>query len=105
MTCFTGLELCQPKSIPSIELINENKASNGLLSYVSEFYIAVSQTGRNFECYKNCSKFQVNEKDLILKGLYQSYRFVLENLQAKNIRVYPTKWVGSPKLSVFFEYN
>ena len=72
---------------------------------MSEFYIAFSQTGRNFECYKNCTKFQVNQKDLTSKGLYQSYRLDLGNLQAKNIRVYPTKWVGTPKLSVFFDYN
>lgn len=91
--------------MPSIDLINENKFNTGLVSYVSEFYVVYSQTGRNFECFKNCTKFQVTQKDLSLKGNYQSYHFDMGNLQAKNVRVYPTKWVGTPKLSVFYDYD
>lgn len=40
-----------------------------------------------------------------MKGNYQSYRLALGSLRAKNIRVYPTKWVGTPKLSIFFDYK
>ena len=75
------------------------------MSYVSEFYIAFSVTGRNFECFNNCTKFQVGQKDLVMKDSLQSYRFNLGNLQAKNVRVYPTKWVGTPKLSIFYDYK
>lgn len=105
LTCFTGLELCEPRGISYIDLINENKLSTGLMSYVSEFYLAYSVTGRNFECYNKCEKIQVTQKDLSMKGNYQSYRLALDNLKAKNIRVYPTKWVGTPKLSVFYDYK
>lgn len=56
LTCFTGLELCEPRNIAFLDLINENKHSSGLMSYVSEFYIAYSVTGRNFECYNQCNK-------------------------------------------------
>ena len=75
------------------------------MSYVSEFYISYSQTGRNFECYKNCTKIQVAQKDLALKDNYQSFKLNLGNLQAKNVRIYPTKWVGTPKLSIFYDYK
>ncbi len=38
-------------------------------------------------------------------GNYRSIIVNLPGLFAKNLRVYPTKWVGTPKLSVLFDYQ
>jgi hypothetical protein len=76
-----------------------------LSSYVSEFYITYSQNGRSFECYKKCERFHVAQKDLSIRGNYQSVNLELGDLVASNVRVYPTKWIGTPKLSILYDYD
>jgi hypothetical protein len=56
-----------------------------------------SLDGNAFNCYQKCRKFQSNDK------LYSV--LPLEDLTAKNVRVYPTDWIGKPEFYVAYEYK
>ena len=80
--CWTGLQLCQSRNISNIRLTCGSE--NG---QVRQFYIMYSLDGKTFNCYQKCRKFQVSDK---------TYQLKLEDVVAKNLRVYPTDWVGKP---------
>lgn len=53
-----------------------------------------SLDGKAFHCYQKCRKFQSNDQ------LYA--KVALEDLVAKNVRVYPTDWIGKPEFYVAY---
>ena len=91
--CFTGLQLCQPRQINSLDLIF---ATGGA---VSEIYMTYSVDGRNYNCYNACAKIAVSA------GPSGNWTYSFNNLTAEGIRIYPTKYSGSPSFSPAFFYQ
>ena len=90
--CFTGLQLCQPRTISALSL---NFGSAGA---VSEFYLTYSVDGRSYNCFNACAKIPVNS---VVNG---TFNYSLSNLQAQGVRIYPTKYAGSSNFSPVFYY-
>lgn len=90
-TCFTGLELCHPRSIDSLSVA----VNSGSLK---RYYLSYSLDGKNFNCFEQCRHILYNDK--IVRNV-----IILNNLQAKNIRVYPVEWTGSPNIKVTYDYS
>ena len=91
--CFTGLQLCQPRRIENIKV----SCGQDVKDLVREFYLMYSIDGRAFNCYQKCRKFQVGNENL-------EYLLKLDDVTAKNLRVYPTDWIGKPDFSVLYNY-
>lgn len=91
--CFTGLELCQQKEITGVTLNFQDS------NYVSEFYLTYSIDGRSFNCYKSCLKYSVSNVT------NNSFNLQLDGLSAQGVRIYPTKYKGTPKFNPTFFYN
>lgn len=91
--CFTGLQLCQPRQINSVNL------SFGAGGSVSEFYLTYSMDGRNYNCYNGCAKIAIPV------GASGNWSFSFNNFTAQGIRIYPTKYNGSPSFSPAFFYQ
>lgn len=89
--CFSGLELCQQRTVNTVTI----GCTEGLLKKV---YITYSGDGVNFSCFEKCRHFILNdnlaENVLILNGLL-----------AKNIRVYPVEWTGTPSVRISYDYS
>ena len=80
--CWSGIELCEPKSVTAVNFPLV-ASGNGA---ISEFFIDYSLDGSYFSCYNNCSPISVT-----------TTRYVLGTpLKAKNVRIHPTKWTGTP---------
>mgnify|MGYP003692183517 CR=1 FL=1 len=91
--CFTGLSLCQSRKMDQVRISTGENNNN----YVREFYLMYSLDGRVFNCYQKCRKFHVGDSLM--------YNLDLENLYAKNVRVYPTDWIGKPEFFVAYDYQ
>lgn len=86
-----GLELCEPKEITGFELKPDGK-SDGIIEAV---YLKYSKDGVQFDCYNSCKEIRlVNSKYQLDPHAYGS-----------KLRVFPTKWSGSPSYSVSFTYH
>ncbi len=89
--CFTGLELCQERTINSLKIgITEGG--------VKKIYITYSIDGQNFNCFENCRHLILNEKQ-------NESTLNLNGLLAKNLRVYPLEWTGSPNIKIAYDYS
>lgn len=86
--CFTGLELCQARTISSFQL----ECTEGS---VTKLYVTYSLNGQDFNCFEKCREFAVEQIP---------YSLNLHSLLAKNVRVYPVEWKGIPKMHVSYEY-
>lgn len=86
--CFTGLELCQARTIDSLTV----SATEGTLKKI---YITYSIDGRSFNCFEKC-------RHVLMDGA--SNVVILNRLLAKNVRVYPVEWIGTPSLHVAYNY-
>ena len=74
--CFTGLELCQARTLNSVSI----DCSGGV---VTEVYLTYSIDGYNFNCFEKCRHIILSELPATIE---------LYGLLAKNLRVYPVKW-------------
>lgn len=88
--CFTGLQLCQLKTITSLSL---NFGAGGVV----EFYLTYSVDGRSYNCFNGCAKIPVN-------AVGNSFSYSLNNLNAVGVRIYPTKYSGNANFSPIFYY-
>lgn len=91
--CFTGLQLCEKKNITSLILNFQDPTS-----VVQEFYLTYSVDGRSYNCYESCKKFAVQTSN-------NRFELRLDGLKAQGVRIYPTKFMGSPKFSPVFFYE
>jgi hypothetical protein len=91
--CFTGLQLCQPRQINSVSL---NFGAGGS---VTEFYLTYSVDGRSYNCYNGCAKVTVPA------SANSAFNYTFNGLTASGIRIYPTKYSGSPSFSPAFFYQ
>lgn len=89
--CFTGLELCQARSISSITV----SCNQG---WVSKIYLTYSIDGKSFNCYEKCREIAISPED-------GGNTVNLNNLLAKNIRVYPVEWEGSAEMKIEYCYE
>lgn len=64
---------------------------------MTEFYLMYSIDGKVYNCYEKCRKISV--------GKQNEFKMNFDNLTAKNIRVYPTAWVGRPNFAVSYNYE
>ncbi len=90
--CFTGLQLCQARTINSLTLSFANGGN------VNEFYLTYSVDGRSYNCFNGCAKIQVN-------AVGNSFSYSLNNLKAVGVRIYPTKYSGNSNFSPIFYYE
>lgn len=89
--CFTGLELCQQRTINSVKI----STTDGVLKKV---YLTYSIDGANFNCFEKCRQFVLNDK-------LPENELILNGLSAKNLRIYPAEWTGSPNIKVVYDYS
>jgi hypothetical protein len=92
--CFTGLQLCEPKTIRSLTLTFESPSN-----YITEFYLTYSVDGRSYNCYENCKGFKID------KCTNNAFSMKLDNLKAQGVRIYPKNYQGSAKFSPTFFYE
>ena len=89
--CFTGLELCQQRTINSIKI----SFTEGCLKRV---YVTYSIDGSSFNCFEKCRQFVLDDKQ-------PENTLILNNLSAKNLRVYPVEWTGLPNIKIAYDYQ
>ena len=89
--CWMGVEVCEPREIKGFS-INPNADSIGAIETV---VVKFSRDGVEFNCYADCKEI----------FLHKSGSYLLDpSVVATKLRVYPTKWTGSPSYSVTFNY-
>lgn len=87
--CFTGLELCQPRTISQLTV----DCTGGK---VSEIYVTYSIDGVNFNCFEKCRHIGLVDIPATVQ---------MSGLLAKNVRVYPVTWSQTPKMSISYDYS
>lgn len=90
-TCFTGLELCQQRTINSLR-ISVNEGS------LKRVYLTYSVDGYNFNCFEKCRYFILNDK-------LPENQLICNGISAKNLRVYPVEWTGTPNIKIAYDYS
>ena len=88
--CWAGIESCEPKKIKGFYLVYNQNCSDT----VSEVTIEYSTDGLTFQCYKNCSS-------IALSGSSMAFP---EAVLAEKLHVHFSKYIGSPKFGIKFDF-
>lgn len=90
-TCFTGLELCQQRQINWVRI----STTEGILRRV---YMTYSVDGVNFNCFEKCRHFVLDDK-------LPENNLMCNGISARNVRVYPVEWTGTPNIKISYDYS
>lgn len=92
--CFTGLQLCESRKVIGLTLTFAEKDSQ-----VQEFYLTYTIDGRSYNCFNGCAKITVGSLT------NNSWKTSIQGLVCQGVRIYPTKFKGSPQFAPTFYYE